>query len=484
MAVQPQRDIRLFGGISESDYIGREWDFSVAYDINNQRDIAAIQLENKLNLYSTVILANGHVTSFVEDGADTWFFTDQWGANSNGASYKNGTNVPGADASGTGNSNIRTGIKFGNDTILLIRTNKIDSLNTTTDTTANVAALDYTADWSLRPAIVFSGNMIYGNGKYLQMVDSALLTNTVKLTFETWEEIVYISGYLDQVKVYTRKNGDTIQYVWDGISDTRAYSSTIEGMSIAAGTTVWGIDYIRLWLQNWSGSDEQVMFQFSGTQYQEVFRNNNGNYDIRQAVYGNDITSAVGNMFFIAGDFEDASTGLSGKSGVFKHFYTKATGKLDILGIWPQLWFETNVDCVYANEDFLYICYDNSPTVVYRMSLDNGGTPNKAAIGSLETLKLWYDNIFKKKIKEIRVLSKNMSASNNIKIYYRIDDGAYTLLDTITADWLKEIYANNMPTTLPDFNTIQFKIELNTNWSSQTTPNLLRLVVFYDILER
>ena len=66
-------------------------------------------------------------------------------------------------------------------------------LDTSTNITTNSASSNYTSDGDMRPALVFSGNLFFGNGRYVMMTEAALLSTDIKITTQKGEEVVFLS---------------------------------------------------------------------------------------------------------------------------------------------------------------------------------------------------------------------------------------------------------------------------------------------------
>lgn len=483
MADSNIREIDLRWWIAESQHLGQRWDFSNVEWLDNEVDVSGIKLWPLVETFSTTQVWYGDLVAYVSDDSNLWYFTNAWGTNWFGSAYLNGVYVPWADPSASAIWPLINAIKYGDDRIILIRRSWLDILDLTTNTTTNSATSNYLSDWLLRPALVFSGNLYFGNGRYVMMTnDTILLAVNTMITTQKSEEIVFLSGYIDQIKFYGRIDGNTIQYVWDSISDTRNYSNPWKWQVILNWFQIWGLDYI--WFGDGIGS-LRAIYLFQGTQWQELFRNYANNYIFWQINYGNEAATGTGYKFFCTW------TDLNWNNVVFKHFYNKVTGKMSIGTICtlPDI-----IDSVYFHDNFLYFTHNGNQNDIYRVWVQNVWNLNQTApSGNVETLNYGVENgMYLKKIKEIRYLYEKSSSNSwsQIRLYARDNgQGAYTLIDTI--DSLNTVvqkltYANNLPSGYTNqFYTIQFKVEIVRPNGNLTANNILRkLIVLYEIIER
>lgn len=473
-----QRDLSNFNGWMSSDkFLWPEGSFTFCSDLDPITHISQLVCASEYSLWDTADNDDGDITCFVSNGSDLRYFTAEWGTNSTWASYKNGTNVSGADADSWGTAWIYNAAKYGTDTILLVRPNRIDQLDTSTDTTSNI--LSYTADGTTRPVLLFGGNFLFGAGKFLNLIDATLASVDTKITFEDWEEIVFLSWYIDQVRIYTNKNGDMHQYIWDGISSEYQYENTIPWMRIVSGTQIYGIDYITMQGATITNDTRNATYQFTGSDYGTLFENTDfgNNYEYNDVSYNNENIVTYKDWFMLATQNDDWY------NWPIRHRQSKVANTKALTGLMFNVQKTESINSMWIHQDYIYVAYNSSwGDQVYRQPLFQNNNTNKET-GYLMTNYLWYESAhMQKKLRHIELAHYDITSNQTIQLEARTDENSVfqSIVTINTANALNtKIYANQIP-DIWEFYWIQFRITMTPNGT--TDPKLVRFIVSYDIV--
>lgn len=478
------------------------WDVSSGYTENNYS--GAIVRSKNVNIHSKagevrlLLWSENHwseLTSYgawvktysIGDTTDLWHWTYQDGSNSNGKAFKDATAVASADISGSW-GNIRRAIRSWW-YVLLINNSKVDKLDLATETTAYDSNLDFTnGGGNYYPAIEFMWDIIFGNGNLVYKIDASFASTTTKLTLPENVEVVYISSYLDQVKIYANWPYGIIQYIWDGDAEFASYINYVEWYDVIGGANIWSKDFLAVIGSSWSASTtykNQWIMMFVWIQHTEwlLFRNEEWNcFCSLPDQYGDCVVSYRDSIFFWV-------TNADGDYAINRLYYDKTKGGYTVSELYTTTAW--NVQSLFVFRDVLYWSESTAtpwyqPKKIPLYNFVSGKSYNSS--GYFTTSKKWYESLTANKhIKEVRVAYYLSNANQSISIYWVVDGTDY-LIKTISDNTKKlvripqnEINASTFWSSQWNlFAEIQFKVEL-TRWATtDETPVFRQAIVFYD----
>lgn len=451
---------------SEDNFVWPANGFFMSEDIDCTYNAKGIQLWPVPVLQFSIDPAHGNIQAIAKNPQtdDLWYFT------SDGRVYKNSVYTATASIVGV---NILNAIPFTNDRIIIITINDIYQLNLTTDTTTIIGALSYTWIGVKRPAVVFADSLYFGNGNQVRVIDSTLLTNLSPIVLLEGEVIVYMSAFIDQIKIYSHQifnnPGDAYQYVWDGVSDFVQYINYIPNAEIVSWATDSGTDYIAI------DSSYSNLYAFSWVQKQLIFSWIKWNFDATPFGTNQQVGLAKDNCVYMIGN-----SVTWWNNGLYKLWKPTNVSPYSLSFIGSQI---TPVyEVIYSFGRFIYAASDKN---VYRI-FTGGGTLNAIypTTWYIDTLEWFGDTMSQlKKLNRIKI-AYQLANGTTIQIRASFDGDSYILLDTITdtSSRYKEVYANSM-TTIPYFNYMKYRITLTSSVNSNT-PILFEIATFYEDIEQ
>lgn len=341
--------------------------------------------------------------------------------------------------------------------------------------TWNIWHISYTANswaWNITdkaPTISEAARFIFGVWWRVFEVDNAE-TLTTKLTLPNIEDVLWITVFQNQYKVYTNtQNEHTVQYSWDGSSTAFDYKTDWQWTPLQDVVNDGWYDYVIAW-DNISSD----LYRVAWTQREELRINEiwwarlfNNHISIRQWLvyisWRTDLWTSWSDVFWIY------------VYGNFYPWYWKALVMDYPLSSDAMLWHTHTAQISY------FACNDDK---VYKINNSSETLHTSWVITSLK-YDWWPWNAYQKKyIDYAYIWFDNVSATKTLKIYAKKDwawDLWYKLLKTIdwdysTVNWLvlsKEEFAS---LDLWDFYDLEVKVEFV--WTTSSSP-IFRGIEFY-----
>ncbi len=352
---------------------------------------------------------------------------------------------------------------------------KISLSNWATDTWSWFTYDDTTASNKFTPPVLFKDGLVYmGYSGWVIEYDWTTYTTT---SLVEWN-VVWLTSHWSTIKIYT----DIWQvWYWDGTTWASAAVNAAQQVwfSIAKVQQVWNIDYIT--------STDWDLYISSGYTFQLISRKQESNRL-------EDNTASTNKMAFIQNtDDADGNLLTFWRSDIYMVNNGKSLYKYGELMNWLTKWFHNilNTNNTDVTLDRIYtikylpglkrVYYTYKTGSIYGADYLDLDSELKASDGHIITNIFTWWTTLKKEIREIRLTTSNTSWNNNIKLYTRIDNWTWTLIETINeaTDVITrtETYAD-----VSQFIDIQFKIELhNEAWAD--APILHELQLNYDIVE-
>ena len=332
------------------------------------------------------------------------------------------------------------------------------------------------------PPIRVIGNFMYmWNSASVKTIDA---TGVVWNFGFPWEPVVWISTQGATIILYTRSGNI---YFWDGVDTTWGAINYI-GFRISKVTSKWGLDYVT--------SEDGQLWVGSGYDFQRIAKpklskrmNTTTSYATRLS-FAIDEPNLTQNRIFTPA-LDDLY--------IYSNDTIKGIYKLGELIDWMAEGLHKIITQNHAGTqlDYIYDMYfyeRNLRRLYFSYKADTTYGVDYIDLDSKETCEDGYavtevfsgGTAFKKGLKVVREATSFTSGDNYIKLYYRVNNGAWELLRDISES-TDIITRQNITTVIgagfKDFIDVQYKIEIHNETLAEDCPTLHEISFDYDIKE-
>lgn len=332
-----------------------------------------------------------------------------------------------------------------------------------------------------RPALVYGDKAYFWNGYKLGSIDSLWDLTVAELTFDQSETVIWLTNIWNQMYIYTRDSQNTYIYEWDFLSTTYTWRHTHRNLLVRWVINSWNYDYMRCSTSispSWAWWETQL-YKVIGYNKQIISYASFTNENADKLIYNSSFLNSIHVKWDI--------------------LYLPARG--NIYTYWTKApWLPASI--VREFSYWGYVPWDASSYEILALSSDLDklyysfikAWTSKIGSKSLKEFELWsssnkywsywywisnpYIVENTANLQAIRLKYKLPHSSCSIKVYYKLDDWDFTLIDntfTYESSWIKVDFR----TQNGEFSKIQFKIELLSS-NSTYTPEVYKFDFKYE----